>query len=345
MEIGYKGSQQANFDPMPTATSHIFKGLFVLFFVTGCFVLTLHAQTLTSGAASGGSAPVNSGGLTGSGLTTPASVLPAEPRVQVSLPGAASNNLSVASSTAVPSLPRVFAPTRPRTTYTRYPWKRNILTTIFWVGETPTPKNPTPNHKSSWDPEWMNNFGGFDDPDPAARAWDFRPRSFIPEQNPFYIALPFNDTELGTHKRESKLVIPWFEKEFEREGKSVLKGRWLAIRKGSKVCYAQWEDCGPFETDDWQYVFGESRPKTTGNGGAGLDVSPAVRDFLGLRSGERCDWRFVDIDEVPQGPWRKYGDNNPFVRMKQEAEEREIENIVKLREMRDAYIQNMSFPN
>jgi hypothetical protein len=39
---------------------------------------------------------------------------------------------------------------------------------------------------------------------------------------------------------------------------------------------------GPFRTDYWQYVFGNERPKLNLNKGAGLDVSPAVRDYLGL---------------------------------------------------------------
>ena len=33
----------------------------------------------------------------------------------------------------------------------RYPWKNNIITTVFWVGEQPTKNNPVPNCKSSWD--------------------------------------------------------------------------------------------------------------------------------------------------------------------------------------------------
>jgi hypothetical protein len=41
--------------------------------------------------------------------------------------------------------------------------------------------------------------------------------------------------------------------------------------------------------DYWQYVFGNERPKPTLNKGAGLDVSPAVRDYLGLKeSSYRC---------------------------------------------------------
>ena len=25
------------------------------------------------------------------------------------------------------------------------------------------------------------------------------------------------------------------------------------------------------------------------------------------------DWKFVDFDEIPSGPWGSYGDNNSFV--------------------------------
>ena len=33
----------------------------------------------------------------------------------------------------------------------RYPWKSNIVTTIFWIGEKPSGNNPVPNRVSSWD--------------------------------------------------------------------------------------------------------------------------------------------------------------------------------------------------
>ena len=33
--------------------------------------------------------------------------------------------------------------------------------------------------------------------------------------------------------------------------------------------------------------------------GAGIDVSPAVRDYLGLRPLDVVDWRFVEQAEVP----------------------------------------------
>jgi hypothetical protein len=195
----------------------------------------------------------------------------------------------------------------------RYPWKRNIVTTVFWIGESAAPpRNPVANFKSSWDPLWKSNYGGFDDPDPKKRR-NYIPVAFKPRQNPFYVALPYNDVTKGKTKPEARKVIPWFKKEFSREGASVCKGRWIAIRKGNKVAYAQWEDCGPFRTDHWQYVFGSQRPLPNLNRGAGLDVSPAIRDFLGIKGTDVTDWRFVELSEVPPGPWRLHGDNNDFV--------------------------------
>jgi len=184
----------------------------------------------------------------------------------------------------------------------RGPWKIGIVTTVFWVGERPTANNPVSNDSSSWDPNWLSNYGGYDDPNSKSRK-DFIPMNFLPRQNPFYVALPYNDVEGGHTKREAKDVIPWFKDAFVRDGQSILKGHWLVIRRGNRVCYAQWEDCGPFCTDHWQYVFGDERPKVNLNQNAGLDVSPAVRDYLGLSDIDVCDWKFVEVHEVPPGPW------------------------------------------
>ncbi len=211
--------------------------------------------------------------------------------------------------------PKVSTSSSFRFGFSKYPWKLNIGTTVFWVGEHPAPNNPVPNYKSSWDPKWAQNFGGYDDPDASARK-NFIAATFTPRQNPFYVALPYNDVTRGTTKPESRRVIPWFREAFVKEGQSVCKGRWLAIRRGNRIAYAQWEDCGPFRTDHFAYVFGNEKPKPNLNGAAGLDVSPAVRDYLGLKGKDACDWKFVDFKDVPPGPWSKYGDNNTFVLQK-----------------------------
>ena len=247
------------------------------------------------------------------------------------LPG----SLPLASKTS--SLPRVFAPSKPRNQYTRYPWKRNIVTTVFWIGEKPTRNNPVPNTVSAWDRRWTSNYGGYDNPSKSARD-GFIPKGFTPGQNPFYFALPYNDISRTGTKSSAREVIPWFEESFYRSGRTVLKGRWIAIRKHGKVCYAQWEDVGPFETDDWAYIFGDERPKTKKNKGAGLDVSPAVRDYLEFPGGYgTVDWRFVDVDEVPDGPWKKWGANKPFANSSpgSQLSNSASEGILLVREIRD----------
>jgi len=191
-------------------------------------------------------------------------------------------------------------------------WHTSIVTTTFWIGETPGGNNPIPNESSAWDSNWSRNYGGLDLPESGDRQ-GFLPAKFVPRQNPFYIALPYNDVSGGKTKPEAAQIIPWFKATFVKSGQSVLKGRWLAVRKGTRTCYAQWEDVGPFQTDNWEYVFGNDRPRPNLNRGAGLDISPAVRDYLHLSPTDTTDWKFVEASEVPPGPWTLYGDNNTFV--------------------------------
>jgi hypothetical protein len=193
----------------------------------------------------------------------------------------------------------------------RYPWKWNIVTTVFWIGEEAAKSNPVANTQSAWDLRWGRHYGGYDNPTDRA---NFIPARFIPRQNPFYVALPYNDVKRNHTKAEAAKLIPWFKNSFVRDGESVCKDRWLAIRHGNRICYAQWEDVGPFRVDRWQYVFGNERPFPNRNHNAGLDVSPAVRDYLGMSGMDVCDWKFVDLQDVPNGPWALYGNNNTVAR-------------------------------
>lgn len=217
--------------------------------------------------------------------------------------------------------PKITVETAPKNPFTIqqqtvYPWKKSITATVFWIGEKPTPGNPTPNNQSSWDVNWQENYGGFDNPDPDARR-GYLPPGFIPKQNPFYVALPYNDClNHRLHKPEAPRVIPWWSRLQRNPGESACKGRWVQIYcpETRKVCYAQWEDCGPFVTDDWEYVFGNKPPKNKNNQGAGIDISPAVRDYLGTGNKATVHWRFVEFSKVPQsGPWAQHGTNNPFL--------------------------------
>lgn len=254
----------------------------------------------------------------------------------------------IAAQTSSPTMPRVVVPAsgqQPRRPATDsrilYPWKTYITCSIFWIGEQPTANNPVPNCKSSWDTQWMKNFGGYDDPDPAKRIadhlnGDFRPKAFIPKLNPFYVALPYNDLASGGmgYKPEAERVIPWFRR--LRDGnrvRSVCKGRWVQIFHNGRSCYAQWEDCGPWETDDWPFVFGNRKPSNTRNQGAGIDLSPSIRDYLRLKSSDKVHWRFVEDGQVPHGPWKKYGQPVPSsANPSLDAERQYLEYLRKLRD-------------
>ncbi len=211
---------------------------------------------------------------------------------------------SLSDPFGVPAVARVVIEQPRESFHAAADWKRNVTATVFWVGEQPTENNPTPNNASAWDQNWQANFGGCDVPAPRA---GYCPAGFVPALNPFYIALPYNDVAKGGgHRPEASKVIPWFWQNYRGDGISVCKGRWVAVHHEGKICYAQWEDVGPFEVDHWQYVFGNESPRTNRNRGAGIDLSPAVRDFLNLRSGETVEWRFAEDREVPRGPWKNW---------------------------------------
>jgi len=208
----------------------------------------------------------------------------------------------------------------------KYPWKTEIVTTIFWVGRVRGRKGGSV--ASAWDAKWARSYGGFDDPNPRARH-DFIPAKFVPRQNPFYIALPYNDVAQNFTRPEAKVVIPWYQDLVANgqwvNGHSICYNRWLAIRShAGKVCYAQWSDCGPYKADHWQYVFGNEKPRPNMNGGAGLNVSPAVRDFLELSDTDVTDWKFVEVTDVPDGPWALYGENNPLPGRKRAGEDSHV---------------------
>ncbi len=186
------------------------------------------------------------------------------------------------------------------TTYTLH---KDITVTIFWAGEEAGEENgDIANLSSAWDDMWVLRYGGVDTPD---RRNGYYPAGFVPDENPFYFALPFNDFDENGRKKENlPSLIPWLKKN-RQTPHSVCKNRWIKIIKNGKTAYAQWEDVGPFGEDDAAYVFGTASPANTINDHAGLDVSPAVRDYLGLEDIDKVDWVFVDEEAVPEGPWKR----------------------------------------
>ncbi|MBV9464411.1 MAG: hypothetical protein JO317_09300 [Verrucomicrobiae bacterium] len=226
--------------------------------------------------------------------------LPAAVFAQAGQPGPLTGLASL-----TPSFPRREAAPSSLPRHLTEKWHQNIVTTVFWVGEPSVGAGWSACKDSAWDPRWVENYGG---PDHPTKRKGFLPAAFKPKQNPFYVALPFNDL---VPKTRANPVISNFLRFWRRSvigsfrnSKSVCKNQWIAIRFGDKVVHAQWQDVGPVNFDDYDYVFGFQRPKSTAQGMAGLDVSPAVRDFLGIPGRGTTDWRFVDETEVPRGPWK-----------------------------------------
>jgi hypothetical protein len=178
-------------------------------------------------------------------------------------------------------------------------WK-SALATVFWVGETETEDNGhIANLMSAWDAKWVEHFGGVDDPN---NRCGYRPCGFKPKENPFYVALPYDDMEENGRRKEVNAFIPW---DAPGAKQSLLKNRWVAIHANGITCYAQWQDVGPFEKDDARYVFGAAAtPKNIKGVSAGIDLSPAVRDCLKVGGLSKVFWRHVDWRDVPSGPWK-----------------------------------------
>lgn len=169
-----------------------------------------------------------------------------------------------------------------------YPLHQNIKTTYFWAGEDASGDNyGISNNSSCWD-----------------ENWDAHGKS----ENPFYFALPYNDfDENGKRKSEVFQVIPWANEKKWSDSESICKNRWIKIVHDGKVAYAQWEDAGPCDDaggcgeNDKNYVFGTAAPRFK----IGLDVSPAVKEHLGLGDIDSTDWQFIDEKDVPVGPWNQ----------------------------------------
>jgi hypothetical protein len=178
-------------------------------------------------------------------------------------------------------------PSKPKETlfsmFTRYPLHKDIQTTVFWCGEKPYRHDPG-NLRSAYDPNWLIHHAN---------------------ENPFYAAVPYCDLDKGHTKPEAASQVPWFRQRFQADGVSVMKGHWIEIWHGQQRCFARIQDCGPYRSDDADYVFRNARPLPHANNSAGLDVSPAVQQFLRLSGLDVCSWRFVNDSEVPPGPWNR----------------------------------------
>jgi hypothetical protein len=210
-------------------------------------------------------------------------------------------------------------------TANRYPLHTGIIATTFWVGEI-FDANAADGSQvySTYDAQWQAHYGGCDgvivggscQTERRTAANGYFPTAMSPRQNPFYLDLPFDDVnnDAAFHRRGQ--VIPWahdpaYAGHISDPPVSLMKNRWVQLRRAGHVCYGQIEDAGPGDYNDAGYVFGtgNARPANSRFNGAGMDVSPALNGCLAFSDlngeNDQVDWRFVDEVNVPAGPWTK----------------------------------------
>jgi hypothetical protein len=205
-----------------------------------------------------------------------------------------------------------------------YPVHDQVQTTWFNVGGVDDPQGgqETQNVASAWDDQWATHFGGCDGvgplgprciPEQRVAGNGYFPRQMTPKENPFYVALPFDDAndDLAFARRTS---IPWaadgaYAGRLGDRSISLMKNRWVAVSGPTgRACYAQVEDAGPWYYHDFAYVFSAAAPARRPS----LDVSPSVFSCLGVSLDQgvtTTSWRFVDAP--PPGPWTRVVTTRP----------------------------------
>lgn len=154
----------------------------------------------------------------------------------------------------------------------------------------------------------MSAFGGVDGPsDPNAAIL-----------GPQDIARDENGPIPGARQRS-----PWRDEQVA-DDESQFLAQWVKVwpvDEPGRPAFVQWFDTGPYEEQDYEYVFGDGtqRPaneanRSSENLGAGIDFSPAAAIYLGAAGGSGTfSWSFIDAADVPDGPWKVYPaiDNKP----------------------------------
>jgi hypothetical protein len=205
-----------------------------------------------------------------------------------------------------------------------YPVHTDITSTVFWIGEPQGNGSSESNALSAYDDKWEQHYGGYDNYQVVRTPPDYdNGLGFTPAENPFYLDLPYDDINDAHAFADRWSVVPWAPRYLSHRSAggafSLMKNQWVKIWRTvdgvTYTAYGQIEDAGPYVYDDEAYVFGtqNARPESQLANNAGLDVSPALRDYLHFtgvnladqQNGDsnKVDWQFVGNGHLPPGPW------------------------------------------
>lgn len=172
--------------------------------------------------------------------------------------------------------------------------------TVFFVGEAASEDNGYIQNTDSvyqWGSNhWLKHHG----------CADTEKKPCDGKENSFYVAVPATDMkdEEANPKVRKAMPAAWLVGATNAE--SSMKNRWVVVRANGKVGYGQIQDAGPFGEEDVEWVFGSAtKPKSKANSYAGIDLSPALANHLGVSGVYDVEFALViDANDVPPGPWR-----------------------------------------
>ncbi len=186
-----------------------------------------------------------------------------------------------------------------------YPWKTNIITTEFWIGEGSTPISSTTNVASSWDEDWRANNHGSDSP------WNrngYASGSHASTLNPFYVALPFNDLAFPDKARRW-LPDGWYLAARRMASRSP-PARTAGLRSRTRAATSASRSgrmSGRYATTTRNTSSARSARSALATT---MPVSTSHRPWRNTlasrtKTARRPPWRFVDDEEVRPGAWLK----------------------------------------
>lgn len=203
--------------------------------------------------------------------------------------------------TKQPTPPPVVIEPIPTTSASATPIKMKAAkATVFWVGEAASEENGWIQNTDSvyqWGSNhWLKHHG----------CADTEKKPCDGKENSFYVAVPATDMkdEEANPKVRKAMPAAWLVGATTQE--SSMKNRWVVVRANGKIGYGQIQDAGPFGEEDVEWVFGSAtKPKSKENSYAGLDVSPALANYLGVSGVFDAEFAIViDAKDVPPGPWK-----------------------------------------